>query len=469
MLPYENAKIWCTTAMFENLPTDMEFCGYFVYLTTQEDLVFTSSRGYFDKRQSMEQYLKENVHQVRNTNKWQLLSVEGTLYAFHVSEMQDARYGTFIDLSLLSGQMAENIGYDQFEIVIDADVQAPEKNDVVMAKSRCDRGNWDIAIFVENVNVLENAQLWQMIQYVLIILCLASAPLLVFILRKNVLKPLWEINKAHHQLEVGNRNYRIRGHAGSKELELAYQSFNQMADNIDTLQIEVMEQQLKRQELELLHQKVQLERQELELENLQLQIRPHFLMNTFNLMFNLAEKKEISSLQSLILYLSSYFRYLLHGKHRLELFDKEKNLIDQYMKVAALRYPGRVELAWQIDPEISFIRVPPLLLHNFVENAINHAMKDEGCLFIMICATYEDQEVLIQISDNGKGMENALVEQMNQGIFDGEHGVHMGLANSYRRLKAAYGEAAVLHIDSVMGEGTVFTITLPYDLEEEEE
>ena len=51
----------------------------------------------------------------------------------------------------------------------------------------------------------------------------------------------------------------------------------------------------------------------------------------------------------------------------------------------------------------------------------------------------------------------------------GKDGAHIGYANSLKRLRYSYGEAADIAISSEPGEGVCVTVTFPYDLEEENE
>ena len=80
-----------------------------------------------------------------------------------------------------------------------------------------------------------------------------------------------------------------------------------MADRIQDLKIEVYEKEL--------------DRKQMELSNLQLQIRPHFLLNTFNLIYTLAQRGQEKDVQQVILYLSDYFRYLFRSGRNLEIFE----------------------------------------------------------------------------------------------------------------------------------------------------
>ena len=50
-----------------------------------------------------------------------------------------------------------------------------------------------------------------------------------------------------------------------------------------------------------------------------------------------------------------------------------------------------------------------------------------------------------------------------------DDGKNIGIRNSIRRLKYYYGNEAAVTVDSELDLGTTFTITIPYDLEEDDE
>lgn len=274
-------------------------------------------------------------------------------------------------------------------------------------------------------------------------------------MRKLVLKPLKQINKAHEQLQLGNQEYRITRTASSIEFAEAYRSFNEMAENLQKLKIQIYENQI--------------EKQQIELRNLQLQIRPHFLLNTFNLIYSLAEKKESEPIQNITIYLSEYFRYLFRSNKQLELFVKEMKLIQGYIYMASIRYENLVELSVDLDPEIEFVRTPPLLIHNFIENAVKYGFRQGKMLHIDLQGRYDEGKVIFTVTDDGSGMSDDILER-NQKMFQGElipenANGHLGLYNSYKRLKYFYGNEANITLTSEPGEITCFTICFPYNLE----
>ena len=70
---------------------------------------------------------------------------------------------------------------------------------------------------------------------------------------------------------------------------------------------------------------------------------------------------------------------------------------------------------------------------------------------------------MITVQDNGAGMDaeamNRLLEQNDMKRV--ESGISIGILNVNARLKKLFGAGYGLHIDSIVGEGTTVTITVP--------
>lgn len=449
---YMNSKIWAIRDMNDNLPVSEWFCGYYVFLPNKSELAYSSTTGHITQSASMKNYLNKYIETLENQRKWTVIKVDEVQYLFHIVRSNGIIYGSFIDLSAVLDEINSSIHYKYYSTAFVDKEKTSEMTNEVIVNTPLDQSTVVLCIKVENVNVFGTDKSWEQIQQLVIILCLACAPFMFLFLRKHVIKPLNQLNAAHFQIKIGNWDYRIKEKADSEEMNQVFESFNQMVENMKDLHLENMQKEL--------------EKQKLELSNLQLQIRPHFLLNTFNLMFNLASKGDIKNVQNLILYLADYFRYIFRNENELESFDKELKLIKGYMESLQLRYPDRIDIVYSIDPEVSMVKVPPLIIHDFVDNIVKRALKAVGKLHVMFCATYEDGVVIFQISDDGYGMSQEEVDYINQGSFINDTGAHIGISNSYKLLKYYYGDTVLIHVESQLNVGTIFTISFPYSLEE---
>lgn len=256
-------------------------------------------------------------------------------------------------------------------------------------------------------------------------------------------------------LKGGDQDYRIPYRKASEEFLVIDETFNDMADRLKTLKIENYEKELARQRMEL--------------RNLQLQIRPHFLMNMFNLLYSFAQIENYQSIQKLALYLSDYFRHIFQNGKDLQPFEREFMLIQKYLEISELRYPDWFEVLYDVDPEALEVEVPPLLIHNFVENIFKHVMNYEQKLHIRLEAYVDGEEAVFTVSDDGPGMAPEMVENINNGVFphEKEGRIHVGIANSYRRIHYFYGDRGKLSVESMPGEGTCFQIIIPREADDE--
>ena len=66
-------------------------------------------------------------------------------------------------------------------------------------------------------------------------------------------------------------------------------------------------------------------------------------------------------------------------------------------------------------------------------------------------------------------MSDEDIAQINSGDYeDYQRGKHVGLRNSIKRLKYFYNNEGTVSVESTLNEGTIFTITFPYNLDEME-
>ena len=130
-------------------------------------------------------------------------------------------------------------------------------------------------------------------------------------------------------------------------------------------------------------------------------------------------------------------------------------------------------MAINLDSDILKLGVLKLSLQPIVENAIQHGMgeKTSGG-HIVIDGRIQDQKLILRVTDNGKGMDAAKVEEITATLTKeyskGEPG-NIGLSNVHQRNCILFGEGYGIHIRSSVGVGTQVELTLPVMSKEEME
>jgi sensor histidine kinase YesM len=101
------------------------------------------------------------------------------------------------------------------------------------------------------------------------------------------------------------------------------------------------------------------------------------------------------------------------------------------------------------------IERPASVVKELVENAI-----DAGATRIVVRVEQAGSR-LIQVSDNGCGMDETKLEALCAYIYSEDSGKSVGLRNVFMRIKLAYGERTNLLIGSKEGVGTEVTLIVP--------
>jgi two-component system, LytTR family, sensor kinase len=174
----------------------------------------------------------------------------------------------------------------------------------------------------------------------------------------------------------------------------------------------------------------------LELDFLRNQINPHFLFNTLNSVYSLIEEKDQTA-ASIVFSLSNMMRYALYDSNTTETdVEKELTFIRNYIEIQTVRHSRRLEIELDISHQIGFQRIPPLLLINFIENAIKHgADKLIKKAWIHIKA-YRDQEGAFCFS----------VVNSKPPSIEKESAEGIGIRNTRRRLNILYPKTHSLDI-----------------------
>lgn len=209
---------------------------------------------------------------------------------------------------------------------------------------------------------------------------------------------------------------------------------------------------------------------------LQSQINPHFLYNTLDTIRSHAISRNQREIAEMTEALARIFRYSISKKSDTVTFSEELYNIDKYLLIQQYRFQNRFEIIKRFDKTdervMMELRMPILTIQPIIENAIYHGLEPKsGIGHIVISAYLTESLFIINIYDNGVGMDEEQLEQIrrklhNKEILSGsanKEGNHSGIAitNVNSRIKHYFGEDYGLDIMSTKGVGTWVEIILP--------
>lgn len=178
---------------------------------------------------------------------------------------------------------------------------------------------------------------------------------------------------------------------------------------------------------------------EAELKALQTQINPHFLFNALHTT-SFFVRKDPSKAREIIIDLSTYLRYNLENSCKLVPLEMELEQVKAYFNIEKARFGDKISLNIDVDENVKNINIPSLIIQPLVENSIKHGLlkKREGG-FVNIIAKKENKGCLITIEDNGVGIDQKIIDNLDDRIDK-----NIGLKNVHNRIKLIYGKGLVV-------------------------
>ncbi len=133
--------------------------------------------------------------------------------------------------------------------------------------------------------------------------------------------------------------------------------------------------EIKRQKL--INEKLVEEKLKTELNALKAHIDPHFLFNSFNILYGLIEE-DPKKAQQLLNQLSGIYRYILENRNEeFETLSSEIAFANKYLSLHQARFEDSIEIDLRIDDQKLNYKMPSLSLQLLLENAIKHNAFDE--------------------------------------------------------------------------------------------
>lgn len=279
-------------------------------------------------------------------------------------------------------------------------------------------------------------------------------------------KPLMNLVEAAGNISKGKFDVAPLKVSANDEVGVVTKAFNDMAADIAKLILKIKEQsdlaqRLQDQELQNLTMKNIL--REAELHALQSQINPHFLFNMLNAGVQLAIIEDAEQTADYIDKAASLLRYNLRRLDTPVTLAEEIDHLNTYFYILSARYgKDRIKFIVELDPAIGDFQLPLLTLQPIVENALVHGVEDmESGGMIIVRAFAQDNMVIIQIQDNGKGMDLETLQSLRDMKRSAGHTTGLGLHNVRERLRLFFQVEDLLRINLVPEGGVLVELRLP--------
>ncbi|GAA1380566.1 histidine kinase [Catellatospora chokoriensis] len=197
-----------------------------------------------------------------------------------------------------------------------------------------------------------------------------------------------------------------------------------------------------------------------EVRALRAQISPHFVYNALTAIASFV-RTDPEQARELILEFAEFTRYSFRAHGEFTTLAEELRSIDRYLTIERARFGERLQVRLRVAPEVLPVEVPFLCLQPLVENAVRHGLHPKpgvGTIRIIAADAGADCEIIVE--DDGVGMDPAVLLD-GDGTADGDGGQHVGLGNVDDRLRAVFGDAYGLVVETAPQAGTRVSLRIP--------
>jgi two-component system, sensor histidine kinase YesM len=283
------------------------------------------------------------------------------------------------------------------------------------------------------------------------ILCILSLIVLSIGISRKFSKPILLIMKHMKKVESGNLDVRVEIKSKDEVGKLAA-GFNQMVERLKSFINEAYIAEIKQKQTEL--------------NALKSQIRPHYLYNTLEVIRMSAVYNDDHEVADMIHVLSKQMKYVIDYGEEIVTINTELEHLEDYFTLIKVRFGEKVNLGVDIGPEVSLDwGIHKLSIQPIVENAIHHGIRPKlgnGTVNLII-EKIDDESLSITINDDGVGMDEQRVNEINKRLSEGYVSTNrsVGMWNVNERIKTLAGKEYGLKISSKLNVGTSVRMVIP--------
>lgn len=330
-------------------------------------------------------------------------------------------------------------GFTQGRVTMDG-------QDYLLVSTRLQDTGWTVAAAIPYAQVTEQTTQLMSTFLVLCLVCGLIMVTVIIVQSGSFTKPILSLQKAMKKVSGGDMTVRVN-HNRKDEFGELNDGFNRLVGELDQLITHVAES----------NQRENVAKYQM----LQSQINPHFLYNTLDTIRMMAVLQDQDDISEALICLSNLFRYCIRQGDRLVTVREELQQVKNYLMLQKLRYQDRLQVIYQVDEQVLDRTMPKVLLQPLLENAFAHGLQDrEETGVITISAAQVEDGTRLAVHDNGVGIDSMTLAKIRKSLSDGTS-ESIGLANVNDRLRLYYNHAKGLVIDSIPGEGTTVSFTIP--------
>lgn len=307
--------------------------------------------------------------------------------------------------------------------------------------------NMSISMIVPYSDILKSSHIMRNRLIFIFFLIIPLTFVLSFIVAGSATKRLRQLLR--HVRKVKNGNFRIDPlPANQDEIGELTRNFNVMVENVSRLmdQTYILGREVKNKELKAL----------------QAQINPHFLYNTLDLINVMAIESDNEEISKVVDRLALFYRLSLSNGKEIVTLESELRHIESYVSIQNMRFNNAILLTLKVPPELLSSTVPKIMLQPLIENAILHGIleQDSEKGEIQVSAIEEKGDLIVEVSDDGIGMEKEVLENVLIRPISKQSG-GFGIRNIQERIQLNYGPHYGLSFTSLSDGGTTVRIRLP--------
>jgi len=265
---------------------------------------------------------------------------------------------------------------------------------------------------------------------------LAVNVLCILLWYRQVYLPLYkQLIEAFDHTEADSLEYRVSIRPDSPFFSI-FASYNRMMDKMEGY----VENNLRQQILV----------SRANLKQLQSQINPHFLYNSYYILYRLIKRDDRENSMRLASYLGQFFQYVTRNAEDEKRLREEVAHARTYAEIQRMRFGEMLEVDIEEPDEIiSEVYVPRLILQPLLENAFKYVYdtQSEGPMVLHIGYDVRSERDFDVLVENSGGIEDGVLQDIRARLSDtDENQETTALINIHRRLKIFFGGASGLEV-----------------------